>query len=366
MNIGIIGLPQSGKTTIFNAVTGGVVPVTAHAGTRDKPNIGVAKVPDARLALIADVFKPKRQVPAEVTYVDVPGPSDGVGKTLDISGELLNQLQLADALLLVARAFDDPSVPHIEGSIDLLRDAETVLYELAFADLEILDRRLKRLDDSLKGAKAPERESLNSEIVLMNSLKSDLEDGVAVRDINLSPDDARHLMGFQFLTAKPVIVVGNVGENQLPDKTGLEARLASKLNGTDVRSGILCGKLDMELAQMEQADATEFRESLELGESGLDAVIRMSHNVLDMMTFFTGNANEVRAWTVAVGTNAAQAAGRIHSDFERGFIRAEVVTFDELMRCGSIVEARKRGVLRREGRSYVVADGDVVNVLFNV
>ena len=366
MNIGIVGLPQSGKTTIFNAVTGGNAPVSAYAGPGGKPNIGVAKVPDSRLPRIADVFKPKRQVPAEVTYVDIPGPSDGAKETLGISGELLNQLQLADALLIVARAFEDLSVPQTGDSIDPLRDAETVLYELAFADLEILDRRLKRLADGLKGAKPAERESLNSEIGLMNSLKSDLEDGVAVRDKSLSPDDARLLQGFQLLTAKPAIVVGNVGESQLPDAQVLEARLSSKLNGTKMRSTILCGKLDMELAQMEPADANEFRESMELGESGLDAMIRMSHDVLGLMTFFTGNANEVRAWTAAAGTSAVQAAGGIHSDFERGFIRAEVVSYDEIIRCGSIVEARKRGVLRQEGRSYVVADGDVVNVLFNV
>ena len=366
MNIGIIGLPQSGRTTIFNAVTRGVVPVPGHAGSREKPNIGVAKVPDARLPLIADVFSPKRQVPAEVTYVDMPGPADGMGKTLGVSGELLNQLQLADALLVVARAFEDPSVTHVEDSVDPLRDAETVLYELAFADLEILDKRLVRLAEGLKGAKPAERESLSGELGLMNSLKSDLEDGVAVRDKILNPDDARHLTSFQLLTAKPVIVVANVGESQLPDSAALEARLSSKLNGTKVRSSVLCGKLDMELAQMEPADADEFRASLELGESGLDAMIRMSHDVLGLITFFTGNANEVRAWTAAAGTSAAQAAGGIHSDFERGFIRAEVVTFDELMRCGSIAEARKRGVLRQEGRSYVVAEGDVVNILFNV
>ena len=366
MNIGIVGLPQSGKTTIFNAVTGGNAPVTAYAGPRGKPNIGVAKVPDARLPLIADVFKPKRQVPAEVTYVDMPGPSDGPGETLRITGELLSQLQLADTLLVVARAFEDLSVPHVEKSIDPLRDAETVLYELAFADLEILDRRLKRLADSLKGAKAPERESLNSEIGLMDSLKSELEDGLAVREKSLSPDESRLLQSFQLLTAKPVIVVGNVGESQLSDADALKAGLSTKLNGTKMRTSVLCGKLDMELAQMEPADANEFRESMRLGESGLDSMIRMSHDVLGLITFFTGNANEVRAWTVVAGTSAVQAAGGIHSDFERGFIRAEVIAFDELIRSGSIAEARKQGVLRQEGRSYAVADGDVVNVLFNV
>ena len=366
MDIGIVGLPKSGKTTIFNAVTRGRAQVSAHTGPQAKPNMGVAKVADERLGFIGGIFKPKRQVPAEVTYVDIPTTPEGLGETRGISGEFLNELQRTDALMITVRAFEDPSVPHQGDGVDPFRDAETMLYELAFADLEILTRRLGRLSDQSKGAKPAEREAQNKEEALLERLKVDLESGVAVRDQGLDVDEARLLEGFQLLTAKPAIIVVNTGEAQLSDAQSLETRLAAEFPGPRVGSTALCGKLEMELAQMSESEEMEFRESLEIGESGLERMIKLSQDVLDLITFFTGNANEVRAWNIPRGTSAVEAAGKIHTDIQRGFIRAEVVGFDDLAECGSVSEARRRGVLRQEGKTYLVDEGDVVNILFNV
>ena len=366
MQVGIVGLPRSGKTTVFNAVTKGRAQVAAYASPRDKPNVGVAKVPDDRLSRLADVFSPRRMVPAEISYVDIPAPPEGLGETRGIGGEYLSYLERTDVLLAVARAFDDSSVGHIDETIDPFRDVETMLLELSYADLEILERRLARLADGFKGAKPPEREVLARERSLLEQLKGDLVSGTAVRNRSLTQDEARTLEGFQFLTAKPLIIVINAGEGQMSETPTLEARLSSAFEGPRVAGGVLCGKLEMELAQMEPDEEEEFRESLGAGESGLERVTRLSYEVGELITFFTGNPNEVRAWPVPRGTTALKAAGKVHSDFERGFIRAEVVKFENLAACGSIAEARRRGVLRQEGKGYVVADGDILNILFSV
>ena len=354
MEIAIVGLPASGKTTIFNAVTGGEAQVGMY-GPGSKPNLGVAKVPDPRLELLESVFRPKRTVPAEITYVDLPQPPDGLGKAAGISGENLNHLQGADALMVVVRVFEDRSVPHVDDSVDPVRDLEAVRSELALADLEILDRRLSRVADGFKGAKAPERDALERERALLTRLKEALDGGSSVRDQTLSRDETRLLEGFKLLTAKPLMVVANVGEGQ-----------PSAAAEVDLPTASLCGALEMELVAMEPEEEREFRQSLELGESGLDSMVRLSYEAMDLITFFTGNDNEVRAWPVTAGTTAVEAAGKVHSDFARGFIRAEVVAHADLEECGSLAEARRRGLLRQEGKGYQVADGDLVNVLFSV
>lgn len=366
MEIGIVGLPKSGKTTIFNAVTRGAAQVAAYGGLQTRPNIGVAKVPDSRLDVLEAMFKPRRKTYAEVTYFDIPAAPEGLGKTSGISGEFLNQLQRADALLVVVRAFEDASVPHVNDSVNPVRDLEAMLYELAFADMEILERRMARLADSFKGAKAPEREALNKEKALLERLRADLEAGVPLGRQKLSDEDARKLGGFRFLTAKPIIAVANVGESQLAEASALEQQLASTVTWPGIRAAALCGKLEMELAQMEPEEEQEFRQSLGVGESGLNRMIRLSYDVLDLITFFTVGDPEARAWPITRGTTALKAAGKIHSDLERGFIRAEVVAFDDLHRCGSMAEARRQGLLRQEGKTYVVRDGDVILILFNV
>ena len=366
MNIGIIGLPRSGKTTLFNAVTRGAAEVAAYQGAQGSPNMGVAKVPDGRLDRIAEVYEPKRVIPAEVSYVDIPGAPEGLGKAGDIAGEYLNHLQRTDILLVVARAFQDPSVVHVEDSIDASRDVETVLLELSFADIAVLDRRLARIEEGAKGAKAPEREALDRERSLLARIREPLEDGAPIREATMTDGEASLLEGFQFLTAKPFIVVANVGEERMSEAAELRAGLSSSFDGQGVRTEVLCGLLEMELAQMDPGEEQEFREGLGTGESGLDRMIALSYEVAGLVTFFTANQNEARAWAVPTGTTALKAAGKVHSDFEKGFIRAEVVAFDDLDDGGSIAEARRRGLLRQEGKGYVVQDGDILNILFNV
>jgi hypothetical protein len=363
MDIGIIGLPQSGKTTIFNAVTRGNAAVVAYG---NKPNIGVAKVPDERLDVLDDLFKPRRRVPAEVTYIDVPAAPEGLGKTRGISGEFLNQLQRVDALLIVARAFEDPSVPHVLDSIDPYRDIETMMYEMTFADLEILDRRLARITEGFKSARAGQRDELVKEQGFLTRLKTELESGTPVRDQTLDADQTRLIEGFQLLTSKPVIIAVNVGEGQLPEIPGIEERLSTTVKGEYIRTAALGGSLEMDLAQMEPEDEAEFRASMEAGEAGLNRMIRLCYDVLGLITFFTVGEDEDRAWTITKGTTAVKGAGRIHTDLERGFIRAEVVAYDDLVKCRTLAEARKQGVLRQEGRNYMVKDGDIMHILFNV
>ena len=366
MEIGIIGLPQSGKTTIFNAATRGSAEVVAYA---NKPNIGVAKVPDGRLDVLEGMFHPKRTVYAEVTYVDIPAAPEGLGKTQGISGEYLNFLQRADALLIVARAFEDPSVVHVSESLDAFRDIDSMLYELTFADLEILERRLSRVADGFKGARGSERDALTREQTTLDRIKSELEDGTHVRDQSVTEDEERLLSGFQLLTSKPLIVVVNAGEDQLDQIPDMEARLASEVGGANIKTAALCGKLEMELSQMGQneEEETEFRATMGVaGESGLNRMIILSYSALNLISFLTVGEDECRAWPITRGMHAQKAAGKIHTDLERGFIRGEVVTYDDLCSCGTLAEARKMGVLRQEGKTYTVQDGDVMNILFNV
>ena len=364
MEITIIGLPQSGKTTIFNAATRGSAQVAAYA---NRINLGAAKVPDKRLDVLNGIFNPKRKVNAEVTYADLPAAPEGLGKTQSIGGEYLNTLQRADAILMVARAFEDPSVPHIADSIDAFRDIETLLFELTISDLDILERRLERVAEGFKGAKAAERDALNKERETLSRVKDGLEAGTQVRDQALTDEELRLLSGFQMLTAKPLIVVVNAGEEQLERIPAIEARLAEEVRTERIRTAALCGTLEMELAQMDAEEEHEFRESLGVaGESGLSRMINLCYEALDFISFLTVGDIEVRAWPIARGTPAVKAAGQIHSDMERGFIRGEVVRYEHMVECRTLAVARKNGVLRQEGKNYVVQDGDIMHVLFNV
>lgn len=365
MQIAIIGLPYSGKTTIFNSATRGAASV---GGYSDRANVGVAKVPDARLDALAEIYRPEKVTQAEITYVDIPAPPDGLGKSAGISGEYLNRLQSSDALAVVARAFEDPSVPDGGGGVDAARDLETMLYEMTFADVEILERRLDRIEREYKGARASDRDAMTWEKTLLARLRDGLESGIAIRDQSLRAEERRRVSEFQFLTAKPAVAVVNAGENQMDaaDSIHIQAALGGNEALAGVPSAVLFGALEMELAQMAPEDEAEFRESLGAGESGLARMVRLSYAALDRITFFTGGPKEARAWTIARGDSAPRAAGRIHSDMERGFIRAEVVGYEDLAACGSESEARKRGLMRQEGKSYTVADGDVMHILFNV
>jgi len=366
VEIGIIGLPKSGKTTVFNALTRGHAEAARFGGQNMKPNLGVAKVPDPRLDILTTMFKPKRTVQAEVSYIDIPGAPEGVGKTQGISGEYLNLLQRCDALLHVVRAFQDPSLPHVEGSVAPYRDVATMNLELAFSDLGILERRTRSLETSLKSAKAQERDRFRQEEELLTRLKQGLEKDVPIREQDLNADERRLLSGYQFLTGKPLLVLFNLGEEQLPQTQTMEEEMCKRLNRPGVQCTTMCAKLEAELSQMDKEEEEEFRRSLSAGESGAARMIRISYHLLGLISFLTAGEDEVRAWTIRKDTPAVKAAGQIHTDIERGFIRAEIIAYADLVRCGGLVEGRRQGVLRAEGRNYVVQDGDVINFLFNV
>jgi hypothetical protein len=362
MKLAIIGLPKSGKTTIFNALTKG----KAEVGTYSPylaPNIGVAKVPDARLAALENAFHPKKTVPAEVNYVDIAGSPKTFGKG-EVGGEFLNYLTTADALLQVVRAFEDENLPHPEGSINPKRDIATLDLELAFSDLAIIERRLGKLETTLKSAKASERGLYSKEQLLLQKIKVELEKDIPIRQQGLADDELKMLSNYQFLTAKPMLVVLNIGEEQIPQAPQLETEIRSLYPQFAVVA--LCGKLEMELGQLSKSEAEEFREAMGLTTPALDRVIDLSYHLLGLVSFFTTASAELKAWTIPGGTKAPRAAGKVHSDMERGFIRAEVISYSDLERCGNLAEARKKGLVRMEGKDHTIQDGDVVTFLFNV
>ena len=364
MELGIIGLSKSGKSTVFNTLTRGRV--SAASGATAKSNIGIAKVPDGRLGVLAGIFKPKRVTNAEVQYIDLLNTPEGLGKDRGITGEYFNVLQRVDALVHVVRAFENPAVPHIEGSIDPFRDIATLDLELTFSDVAILERRLERLDTELKGAKAQERDRINRESAILQKINQKLLEEIPVREQELTDDEKKQISALQLLTAKPLLVLLNIGEDHLSSVSRLEADLQQKVNRPSVSSVAFCGRLEEDLSQMDEEEEAEFRKSLNTGEPGDARVVQGSYSLLGLVSFLTGGPSDVRAWTIPRNTPAAQAARRIHSDIERGFIRAEVISYDDLVQCGSLVEAKRRGLLRSEGKGYPVKDGDVINFLFNV
>jgi len=366
LEICIIGLPKSGKTTIFNVLTKGKADTTTYATTALTPNIGVSKVPEPRMQVLDKIFHPKKVIPAEVKYVDIVGIAKDLGKGEGIGGQFLSYLSNADALLHVVRAFENENVPHIEGDINPKRDIATMNLELVFSDLVIIERRLKRLEDSLKGAKQSERDLLSKEQALLQRIKLELEKDVPIWQQSLTTDEIKSLANYQFLTAKPMLIVINIGENQLKQDKSLEAEMRSTYSHAQFEVAAICGKLEMELTQLGEADGAEFRNDLGLTEPAVDCIIRLSYQLLGLISFFTTVSEELKAWTITKGTSAVKAAGKIHSDMERGFIRAEVINFLDLDRCGSPAEARKHGLLKLEGKNYIVQDGDVITFLFNI
>jgi len=362
VNIGIIGLAKSGRTTVFNALTRGKAEIGVLV-----PHIGTAKVPEPRLTTLADMLHPKKVVSAEVRYVDIGASVKGLVKDkATIGGQLLNQLSDVDALINIVRTFIDDSVPHIEGNLDVDRDITNINLELIFSDLAIIERRLGKIELSLKGAKPPERPGLLHEQEMLIKLRTELNNDVPIRELSLTADEVKNMANYQFLTAKPLLILVNIGEEQLPDAATIEAELNSRYSSPKCRVITLCGKLEMELARLDDSDAEELRAGFGISESGLDRTIKLSYELLGLISFFTTVSDEIKVWPIRSGTSALKAAGKIHSDMERGFIRAEVISYDELMKCGSLAEARKRGILRLEGKNYIVQDSDIITFLFNV
>lgn len=361
-----MGLPSSGKTTVFNALTGARARTGAFSTPADA-NIAVVQVPDPRLEELAKIFKPKKVVHATVEYVDAGGVVKGGSKTEGISGQLLNQISKADALLSVVRAFEDESVPHPESSVNAARDVATMDLELAFSDLAIIERRLERLKESVHKGKVQEREAGEREMELLSRIKGGLEKETPIRAQGLPEEDLLSLRAFQFLTAKPLLHVLNLGEAQLPQAAEIQASVSSGYHWPQTAFTTLCAQVESEVAELDAAEKQQFLEAMGIAESSIDRVIALSYQLLDYASFLTVGPDEVRAWTIRRNTPAVKAAGVIHSDLERGFIRAEVVSYADLMSVGgSLVEARKKGVLRLEGKAYPFQDGDIANILFNV
>ena len=366
VDIGIIGLAKSGRTTIFNALTGGEADTGRYTQEGSAPHAGIAQVPEPRLQVLTDMLHPKRVVPASVTYIDIGASVKDLVKEKGIGGRLLARLSNVDALINVVRAFSDESIPHVEGNLDIERDITNMDLELIFSDLALLERRLEKIAVSLKGAKPPERPGLLREQELLTQIKSDLEKDVPIRALRLTPNEARIMANYQFLTAKPLLVVANIGEDQIPQAESLATELGPHYSRPQCRLITVCGKLEMELAQLDDSAAEALRAEFGLTGSIVDRIIKLSYELLGLISFFTTASAEVKAWSIQSDIEAVKAAGKIHSDMERGFIRAEVISYDELVKCGSLSEARKRGLLRLEGKNHIVQDGDVITFLFNV
>jgi GTP-binding protein YchF len=354
MRLGIIGLPQSGKTTTFNALTRGHQPLSTSGGRFDV-HTGVVDVPDTRVDRLSDLFKPKKTIYAKVTYADIAGLE---GNQSAISGQLLNILTQMDGLVHVVRCFEDVSVPHPSGSVNPLRDIATMDAELLLNDLIAVERKLDRLLEERKKGGGREKSIIDREIVLFERFKDALSEEVPLREIEISAEEEKTLSGFGFLTRKPILVLFNLDEGQ--EEPVLE------YTHPQTNQAALQGKLEMEIAQLAPEDAEDFMAEYGISELGLERVIRLSYDLLGLISFFTVGSDEVRAWTIHRGSSAFEAAGEIHTDLQKGFIRAEVIPYDELIALGGLNEAKAKGRLRLEGKEYVVQDGEIVHIRFNV
>jgi GTP-binding protein YchF len=360
VQVTIVGLPGAGKTTVFNALTGGQAETGGYSGGRAAPNLGVVKVPDERLDRLSALFSPKKTTPADVTYVDVAIPA-GAAREGTIQPEVLALIRNADALLHVARTFEGGDRPP-----DPWRDVDEMDLELTIADLDVVEKRLEKLSTSGRHGSPSEREQNAMEEELLTRIQPHLAEGHPLRSFGLTDDDERRLRGYRFLTQKPVLVVLNLDEARLSEAASLEAEGQARYAQPQSDVAALAGKIEAEMAQLSPEDAAPFMEDLGIAEPSRGRVIGLTYRLLGLFSFFTAGDDECRAWTLRTGSTAVDAAGAIHSDLARGFIRAEVVTYEDLMACGSMAEARKRGLLRSEGKAYQVKDGDVIEVLFNV
>ena len=351
MEIALIGLRSSGKTTLFNLLTGGAH--TRRPDPHERVVKGISKVPDPRLDDLANIFNPTKITPAEITFWDLPPPPPSDQAIGYFQGQSLNALQGADAFIHVVRAFQNPTVPDAAGPPTPQQDATTISDELILADLAILERRTQRVVDNMKGARGRERDLLIRESALLKRVSDEMEAGNSLASQALTSEESATLANYNLLGHKPVMPVHNIGEDSLSNPQPNDGPVS------------ICAGLEWELAQLPPEDEREFRESMGAPESGIGLLLTQTLTLLNRVTFFTHVSDEVRAWTVPQGSDAATAAGTIHSDMERGFIRAEVVSFDDMTQCRSIPEARRQGLLRSEGRRYQVHDGDVITFLFN-
>ena len=364
MKLGIVGLPNVGKSTLFNAITNAGAEVANYAFCTIEPNVGVVAVPDYRLDELAKMYSPKKITPAVIEFVDIAGLVKGASKGEGLGNKFLSHIREVDAVIHVVRCFDNDDIMHVSGSVDPKRDIETINLELILSDLEILDRRIDRTAKAAKGDK-----SLLTELEFLKRLKTELENGVSARAVEADDDEKAILADIGLLSAKPVICACNMSEDDFASNIENNERYKAvceiaKAEGAEVLP--ICAELEAEISSLSKEEKEMFLSDAGIESGGLDMLIQRSYSLLGLISYLTAGEPEVRAWTIKKGTQAPQAAGKIHSDFERGFIRAEVISFDELMACGSMQAAKEKGKIRSEGKDYVMQDGDIVLFRFNV
>lgn len=365
MKLGIVGLPNVGKSTLFNSLTKAGAESANYPFCTIDPNVGVVPVPDERLKLLGDFYHSRKVTPAVIEFVDIAGLVKGASKGEGLGNQFLANIREVDAIVHVVRCFEDSNVIHVDGSIDPMRDIETINLELIFSDLEVLERRISRVAKTARMDKDAGRE-----LAFLNKVKDHLEAGkMAITLETDNEDEEEWLRMLNLLTGKPVIYAANVAEEDLEDEGASNqfVQAVGKFAGEqNSEMFVICAQIEQEIAELEEDEKKMFLEDLGLAESGLEKLVRASYRLLGLMSFLTAGEDETRAWTIRIGTRAPQAAGKIHSDFERGFIKAEVVNYQDLLNCGSYAGAREKGLVRMEGKEYVVQDGDVILFRFNV
>ena len=365
MKLGIVGLPNVGKSTLFNAITNAGAQSANYPFCTIDPNVGVVSVPDVRLTELTRMYNPAKTTPAVIEFVDIAGLVKGASKGEGLGNKFLANIREVDAIVHVVRCFENDDIVHVEGSIDPLRDIETINLELIFSDMEMLERRIDRTAKALKGDKG-----LQTELDFFKRVYAVLEEGKPARSVECTPEEAAMLSTVSLLTAKPVIYAANLSEADFtggsPERNPHFAKVEQLAAGENAEVLPICAQLEADIADMEGEEKTLFLSELGLEHSGLDRLIQKSYHLLGLISYLTAGPQEVRAWTITRGTKAPQAAGKIHTDFERGFIRAEIISYEDLMACGSMTAAKEKGLVRSEGKEYVMQDGDVVLFRFNV